>query len=38
MPLTWVMSVERGVRRTFCTECARHSLWAIEGRLDSEHW
>lgn len=37
-PLTWTCSVEGGVRRYFCEPCARASLRAIEGRLDSAWW
>ncbi|WP_327680507.1 hypothetical protein [Streptomyces sp. NBC_00467] len=37
-PLTWTCSVENGVRRYFCDDCARSHLRAIEGRLDSEWW
>ena len=36
--LTWTTSVENGHRRTFCEECSRTHLRAIEGKLDSEWW
>ncbi|MEU6217143.1 hypothetical protein ABZ845_06400 [Streptomyces sp. NPDC047022] len=35
---TWTCSVENGLRRYFCDECARDNLRAIEGRLDSSWW
>ncbi|KUJ64325.1 hypothetical protein ACZ90_57120 [Streptomyces albus subsp. albus] len=37
-PLTWTCSVENGVRRYFCEDCARGNIRAIEGRLDSSWW
>ncbi|MGW0773368.1 hypothetical protein ACWGI0_22980 [Streptomyces sp. NPDC054802] len=37
-PVTWTCSVEDGVRRYFCDDCARANLRAIEGRLDSSWW
>ncbi|MEU1177714.1 hypothetical protein ABZ464_08710 [Streptomyces sp. NPDC005820] len=37
-PVTWTCSVENGVRRHFCENCARDNLRAIEGRLDSAWW
>lgn len=36
--LTWLCSVEDGVRRYFCDTCSRTHLRAIEGRLDSGWW
>ncbi len=36
--LTWTVSVERGQRRTYCDECSRTHLRAMEGKLDSEWW
>lgn len=36
--MTWVTSVERGRRRTFCDACSREHLRAIESKLDSEWW
>lgn len=36
--LTWTTAVEKGRRRTFCDECSRLHLRAMEGKLDSEHW
>ncbi|QIK75655.1 hypothetical protein [Nocardioides piscis] len=36
--LTWITSVEAGGRRTYCDECSRTNLRAIEGKLDSEWW
>ncbi|MEV6399392.1 hypothetical protein AB0M39_32170 [Streptomyces sp. NPDC051907] len=37
-PPTWTLSVEEGVRRYYCDDCARANLRAIEGRLDSTWW
>ncbi|MDH2392451.1 hypothetical protein QCN29_27475 [Streptomyces sp. HNM0663] len=37
-PLTWTCSVENGVRRYFCDDCARANIRSIEGRLDSAWW
>ncbi|MBY8884227.1 hypothetical protein K7472_05120 [Streptomyces sp. PTM05] len=37
-PVTWTCSVEGGVRRYFCDDCARAHLRSIEGRLDSAWW
>lgn len=36
--VTWICSVENGVRRYFCETCSRKILRAIEGRLDSAWW
>ena len=36
--LTWIVAVENGRRRTFCDECSRSNLRAMEGKLDSEYW
>jgi hypothetical protein len=36
--LTWTVAVENGRRRTFCDECSRANLRAMEGKLDSEWW
>jgi len=36
--LTWTTAVEHGRRRTFCDECSRAHLRAMEGKLDSEWW
>ena len=36
--LTWTTSVENGRRRTYCEDCSRTHLRAIEGKLDSEWW
>jgi hypothetical protein len=36
--LTWTTSVEGGRRRTYCEECSRTHLRAIEGKLDNEWW
>jgi hypothetical protein len=30
--------MERGVRKTFCEDCSREHLRAMEGKLDSEWW
>ncbi|MDF3289509.1 MULTISPECIES: hypothetical protein [Streptomyces] len=38
LPITWTCSVEGGVRRYFCDECARANIRGIEGRLDSAWW
>ncbi|MFE7133774.1 hypothetical protein ACFVIM_23260 [Streptomyces sp. NPDC057638] len=38
IPPTWIYSVENGVRRYFCEDCARANIRAIEGRLDSTWW
>ncbi|MFG2353868.1 hypothetical protein [Streptomyces sp. NPDC048521] len=37
-PVTWICSVENGIRRYFCERCSRQNLRAIEGRLDSSWW
>jgi hypothetical protein len=37
-PLTWVVSVEGGVTRTYCESCSREHLRSIEAKLDSEWW
>ena len=36
--LTWTTSVEKGRQRTYCDECSRQHLRAIEGKLDSAWW
>jgi hypothetical protein len=36
--LTWTTAVENGRRRTYCDECSRTNLRAMEGKLDSEYW
>lgn len=36
--LTWTTSVENGKRRTYCDECSRAHLRAMEGKLDSAWW
>jgi len=36
--MTWVTSVEKGRRKTYCDLCSREHLRAIEGKLDSEWW
>ena len=36
--LTWTTSVENGRKRTYCDECSRTHLRAMEGKLDSEFW
>lgn len=38
LPLTWTTAVENGRRRTFCEDCSREHLRAIESKLDSEWW
>jgi hypothetical protein len=37
-PPAWTLSVENGIRRYYCDDCARANLRAIEGRLDSDWW
>lgn len=36
--LSWSFSVENGRPRTYCEECSRANLRAMEGKLDSEWW
>jgi len=36
--LTWTTSVENGRQRTYCDDCSRQHLRAIEGKLDSAWW
>jgi hypothetical protein len=36
--LTWTTAVERGRPKTFCDDCSREHLRAMEGKLDSEWW
>ena len=36
--LTWTTSVENGRRRTYCDDCSRTHLRAIEGKLNNEWW
>lgn len=36
--LSWTVSVENGRRKTYCDECSRTHLRAMEGKLDSEFW
>lgn len=36
--LTWTVAVENGRRRTFCDDCSRTHLRAMESKLDSEWW
>lgn len=36
--LAWTVAVENGRRRTFCVDCSRTHLRAMEGKLDSEWW
>lgn len=36
--LTWTTAVENGRRRTFCDDCSRTHLRAMESKLDSEWW
>jgi hypothetical protein len=38
VPLTWLVSVEGGVTRTYCEPCARRHLRSIEAKLDSQWW
>jgi hypothetical protein len=36
--LTWTTAVENGRRRSYCDDCSRRHLRAMEAKLDSEHW
>jgi hypothetical protein len=36
--LTWTTSVEKGRRNTYCDDCSRTYLRAMEGKLDTEFW
>ena len=36
--LTWTFAVENGRPRTFCEECSRANLRAMEGKLDRSYW
>lgn len=36
--LAWSFAVENGRRKTYCTDCSRTNLRAMEGKLDSEYW
>ena len=36
--LSWTVAVENGRRRSFCDECSRTHLRAMEGKLDREFW
>jgi hypothetical protein len=36
--LAWTFSVEQGRQRTYCEECSRANLRAMEGKLDQEYW
>jgi len=36
--LAWTVSVEKDRRRTYCDECSRTHLRAMEGKLDNEFW
>lgn len=36
--LAWTTSNENGRRRTYCEDCSREHLRAIEGKLDSAWW
>lgn len=37
-PVSWTCSVEHGVRRYLCEDCARDNIRAIESRLDPQWW
>jgi hypothetical protein len=37
-PLTWTVSVERGVTQLYCETCSRENVRGIEGKLDSGWW
>lgn len=36
--LTWTTSMENARQRTYCDDCSRLHLRAIEGKLDSAWW
>lgn len=36
--LAWTFSVENGRARTYCEECSRANLRAMEGKLDRDYW
>jgi hypothetical protein len=36
--LTWTTAVENGTHKTFCDECSRQHVRAMESKLDSEWW
>ena len=36
--LAWSTSVENGRKRTYCDDCSRANLRAMESKLDSEWW
>ncbi|MGI8523836.1 MAG: hypothetical protein ACR2K3_11100 [Nocardioides sp.] len=36
--LTRSTSLENGRRKTYCEQCSRANLRAMEGKLDSEYW
>ena len=36
--LTWTTSVEKGRKNTYCDDCSRTHLRAMEGKLDTEFW
>src|SRR6187200_468379 len=36
--LTWSTAVENGRSKTYCDQCSREHLRAMEGKLDSEYW
>jgi hypothetical protein len=36
--LTWSTAVEDGHQRSYCDDCSRRHLRAMEAKLDSEHW
>lgn len=38
LPLTWVMTLERGLITHYCDRCARNNVRNIEGRLDRTYW
>jgi len=37
-PITWVTSLENGVPKVYCPDCARENIRSIEAKLDSEWW
>ena len=38
VPLEWVTSIEGGVLRRYCGQCAREHLRSIEAKLDADWW
>ena len=36
--LTWSTTIENKRSKTYCENCSREHLRAMEGKLDSEYW